>query len=294
MRHHLLAATAVVIASSGAAQPAQQAVALSELETLANAMSLVWLDTGYYTTLENLNDLPSFPTVVDYDFINDEGGALAIRSFSGQFGSPARVDFLNLPATFAWQGPYITVQSNRTDGPASDYDEGTPLDPWGTPYWFYTPVGLVEPITETVSLRFYGDDFPDYRIVSHGPDGEFGGGDDLDRTVAFHTITSTVITSVRIGSGGSRSAAMPRGTGLVATFKGYNFGATQGAGGVAAGAAPLTVLSWSNNLVTAAIGSLPAPATTFTLTRSGGQVLSFNGFIDEVGSSAVRDWALYD
>jgi len=288
----LITALAALAASSAFGQASKSAIAQTEMATLADALALVYLDTNYYTTLENLNDLPNFPTVVDYDYIDDNGGALAIRPFAGTFGSNPRVEFMDLPATFAWQGPYVAYQAGTTDGPSSDYDEGTPLDPWGEPYWFYTPMGLVEPITETVSLRFYGDDFADYRVVSHGPDGEFGGGDDLDRFVAFHLITSRAISSVRVTSGAPAKSA--RGMAAwTATFKGFNFGATQGTGGVAADAVPLVVDSWSDNLVVAALATFPAPGTTFTLTRNGGQVLTFAGFVDETGAAGVGEWRDY-
>ena len=150
-------------------------VAQSEMSELITAQELCFIDTNFYVSLENLDDLP-FNTTPNYDYIHDGGGTWVIGSGSANF-LPGRRDLLN--AFLSWRGPYITYQPGRTDdSDFFNYDIGTPLDPWGTPYYFFTPLGLVDP-PNGVTAGFYGDAFDRYTIVSFGPDGEFQGGDDL-------------------------------------------------------------------------------------------------------------------
>ncbi len=268
------------------AQADKSAVTLSELQTLADAMTLVELDTGYFTTLENLDDLPTFTFVNPFDYIDDMGGALAIRPSRGDFAANPRVDFLNLPASFAWQGPYISVQSSRIEDSDGDYDQGTILDIWGEPYYFYTPVGLVDPKVEDVTLRFYGDDFADYRIVSHGPDGVFGTADDLSRFVAPGNITTAQISSTRVATS-SRKGAEP----YQVRVKGFRFGNAPGT--LSVGGVSLVPDSWSDQLVTAPIGFVPAPNAQTELTPAIGSMLTFGQVVDETPPSGVGDWELY-
>ncbi len=268
------------------AQSNKSAVALSEMQTLANAMAIVEIDTGYFTTLENLDDLPSVTSVNDFDYINDMGGALALRPTRGDFDNNPRVDFLNLPATFGWLGPYVTVQSSRIEDAAGDYDEGSPLDPWGNPYYFYSPVGLIDPKVENVTLRFYGDEFADYRIVSHGPDGLFNTGDDLTRFVAFVNVSAGQISSTRIVLNSGKGAEP-----YEVRVKGFRFGnpGTLTVDGIA-----LSPSSWTDQLVTAPIAFIPGPSADTELITALNNTLTFEQVIDETPTASVEGWELYN
>lgn len=275
------------VATAGAASPSVVA-AQSEMATLATQMELVAIDTTFYTTLENLNDLSTVPGDPNdhFDFINDGGGALVIVPSSGRFRSPARLDLLARPAGLQWQGPYVSIQPQNTDDENSDYDEGTPLDPWGNPYYFYTPLGLVAPKTQTITLDFYGDDFSQYTIVSHGPDGAKSA-DDLTRVVGSGGITQAAVSSVRIGPSSARTAAYQM------RVKGYFFGATQGTGDVLVNGSPAgTIASWTNNLILVDVVALPPVGATITVNRNSGSPLAFTGYLVE-GPSCIDDWTLY-
>jgi hypothetical protein len=252
------------------------------MAVLSQALTIVELDTGYFTTLENLDDLPGTVAPPNaFQGIDDGGGALVIRPSRGQF-QPTRVNLTARPPGLQWQGPYVSVQN--MDGEASDYDPGTPLDPWGNPYYLYTPLGRVSPIAEAITLDGYGDSFATYEIVSYGPDGVMSG-DDLFRTVPSAGITEPVISSVRV--------SVNRGAEYEVRVKGWNFGAAPGmltVGGVAA-----AVDSWTPRLVTARVSPLPDPGAETALTLADGTVLVFGGFLFEgAPAAASATWMVYE
>jgi hypothetical protein len=261
-------------------------VAQLELQTLANQMVVVHIDTNWFTTLENLDDLPSPTTTRLHDYINHLGGALVIDPYTGRFPNPPRLDLLNRPPGLSWQGPYVTYQPNRIDDANSLYDEGTPLDPWGRPYLFYSPLGLVVPRSQSIELTGYQDSFDSYTLVSLGPDGVVSG-DDLIRTIAGFPIAVPSISSVRIGPPADKSAAWEL------RVKGYRFGATRGSGVLLRDGLPLEpIATWTDTLVTAPLADVPPPGTVFTLAPETGTPAQFEGFLIE-SPTAVADWVLY-
>lgn len=264
---------------------ANVAVAQSELATLRNAMALVHADTAYLTTLENLDDQRGTNSLRPWDGIDDGGGALVIQVGRGTF-EPARVNLTNRPTGLDWQGPYVNFQSGRTDDEVNPrYDVGSPLDPWGNPYLFFSPLGLLDPRAETVTLEYYGDDFGTYTIVSLGPDG-VRSGDDLAVSLGVGTVTVPVISSVRV-----RFAGDGRRAGYEVEVRGYSFGQDQGAvEGSASGV--LAVEEWTGTRITAFAGALPDPGETFTVTPASGGPLEFTGYLVE-DTASVEDWFLY-
>jgi len=182
---------------------------LSDMTTLAEAEDLVRIDTGYYVSLENLDDISVSGYQPSYNFIGDGGGTPVIDPATARI-KPQRVDLIH---TFlSWKGPYVTYQQGRTDvDNLFGYDRGTPLDPWGSPYFLYSPAGLVKPPL-SLTLGDWGDHFSLYAIVSYGPDGLFDGGDDLYYTFGTPptvlTLTSVTPLVVRAGE--------------VLTLKGYH------------------------------------------------------------------------
>lgn len=184
-------------------------VALDEMATLADAETLCAVDTGYYVSLENLNDISQDGFEPDHDFIGDGGGTAVIRPSHARF-LDRRLDLTVGP--LSWQGPYVNYQ--RTDDEDwFEFDIGTPLDPWGGLYYFYTPAGLVDPPMD-VTLDDYGDAFDRYAIVSYGPDLLFDTSDDLfyhfGSAPAAILLTSVSPSTARVGD--------------LLTFRGYRFG----------------------------------------------------------------------
>lgn len=212
-------------APSQAQAPAPQAwasdprVVATELEmaNLAEAMELAAIDTGYWTSIENLNDFIAFsPPVHDFDDINDGGGTLVIDPATGRWRSQ-RKDLRNPP--LQWQGPYISFPAERVSVDGAGYDPGTLLDLWGQPYRLFTPLGLARPFEAMISLELYGDAFDRYAIVSLGPDG-VKSGDDLIR------LFGSPPTALAVSSLSPSRARL----GASVRIRGWNFGASQGAG----------------------------------------------------------------
>ena len=194
---------------AAAVDPAGVIAMLSDMTTLAEAEDLVRIDTGYYVSLENLDDISVSGYQPSYNFIGDGGGTPVIDPATARF-KPQRVDLIH--AFLSWKGPYVTYQQGRTDvDNLFGYDRGTPLDPWGNPYFLYSPAGLVKP-PFSVTLGDWGDRFSLYAIVSYGRDGAFGGGDDLYYTFGTPP-TALTLTSL--------SPLVVR-TGEVLTLKGYH------------------------------------------------------------------------
>jgi len=292
MRARLIPPVLLMTAAAAAGLPGDspEKLAVSDMGTMALGLVMCELDTTYLTTLENLDDSPvrpnpSNPNAEWRNWINDGGGALVIPVWLGRFEDD-RVDLVNRPMGLEWQGPYVVYQSSRVDGDDSDYDPGTPLDPWGEPYYLYSPLGFVDPIAETITLEGYGDLFNDYTIVSYGSDG-VKSGDDLFRSVGTQGVRSTVISSVRIRASSGRTSPW------IMAVKGYLFGGTQGTGGVFVDGTPAgTIASWSSTLVEVEITDLPPAGSVITLRRGDGDEVSFEGFLVE-GDTSVAGWELY-
>lgn len=206
-------AISLALSGSVARNPApnRESVTLTEMQIIADALIVAWIDINAYVTLENLNDIGADGFEPDYDFIGDGDGTYVIRQHKAVFET-SRQDLT--VGFWLWDGPYVNYQPGRTD--ANDifgYDEGTPLDPWGSPYYFFTPAGLVRPPNH-ITQEFYGDYFNQYTIVSFGPDFAYGGDDDIfyqwGDAPTVTSLTSLSVDSVRVGE--------------TLSLKGYKFG----------------------------------------------------------------------
>ncbi len=248
-------------------------------------MEIFYLDYNLFTTLENLDDTFGSPGNPTYQYINDGGGALVIVPNTGQIRRQVLVQ-----DPFGVAGPpYYGYGSNFDfEGPAGDYDEGTPLDPWDHPYYFYSPLGLFEPRTGTYSLRYYGDSFYYYTIVSHGPDGQYGGGDDITGQI-FISITVPAISAARLTANVSRAPGL-----YDLTIRGFNLGASQGSGDVLFDGAPAggTVSSWSAGQIVLSLNAPPSPSAQVTV-RTGGGTITRTVPVTDLTGTLVPDWDLY-
>ena len=215
----------------------QRAITELEMQTLAEAMEIVYLDTGYYVSIENLNDLLSYHTVHDFDNIDQFIGTWVVDPSTALF-YPDKVELTHVP--HLWLGPYVTYQDDRIALDGGGYDRGTLLDLWGTPYYLFSPAGLVRTDQHIVTLELYGDYFDSYAIVSLGPDG-IKSADDIVRTFGAPP-TRLVLTSL------SAPGAYP---GDTIALCGYNFGSrSRQAPELFLGVAPVSsILSWTDRLI---------------------------------------------
>ena len=239
-----LTAALAITASSAHAQ--QSTIALQEMQTMASALDICFIDTTFYVTLENLNDLSATNTINPFDSIQDLGGPYVMIPSVGTF-MPRR----NLATAFnAWQGPYVTYQSGRIQTGTTPYDQGSPLDPWGNPYYLFNPLGLLRGDTGTITLELYGDNFDRYTIVSLGADGVMSSDD-----IAYQfngALDGLRLTSLR-GPAVTRTSPMDQAVAYnvseatTVTLHGINFGAPAANKSVYFGGTQITnVLSWTN------------------------------------------------
>jgi len=290
IRHFLtvaFVAVALVNASVGGQPPggghmrpygAREVAAWADMVAMRDAEVMAYLDTGYLYSLEDLNDLLGSQTNYYFDDIMNGGGAQTISLRTGRF-LPQRLD-VRRPA-HVWLGPYVTYQQGHFSIDGADYDPGTPLDPWGNPYYLFTPLGLVRPTLGDITLELYADNFDRYAMVCFASDGVMSSDDLilLFEGSVFGPPSVTTISSLRPAAAGP---------GQRITVCGYNFGATQGTSRLELAGQPLTPVSWSDRAI---VFDVPPGAM-------GGEVVVIRGaersnaFLFRVLVRA-RHWSLY-
>jgi hypothetical protein len=175
------------------AQPCQPTLVESELQTLETATNIAFIDTNWFHTIENLDDINDDNLMNDFDELHAQGmGTMVLNANTGLF-NPVRRDLRAI-----WRGPYVTYQVDRVDVD-STYDRGTLLDlsNTGEVYHLYSPLGLVDPSQEAVINEGYEDNFDRWAFVSAGCDGIFVTSDDRIRQFGGAPL-QTVISSVRV------------------------------------------------------------------------------------------------
>jgi hypothetical protein len=236
----------------------QEVVALHNMQTMANALEVCLLDTTYYVSLENLNDISSINPIRAYDSIQDLGGPYVIIPSDGYF-LPRK----NLATAFnAWNGPYVSYQTDQTQSATTPYDQGSLLDPWGNPFYLFNPLGLIRGDQGIITLELYGDQFDRYTIVSLGPDG-VKSSDDL--AYQFDgAVNGAHLTSLH-GSGVVRTSPMESApvynvdAGTSLTLRGTNFGGPGAGKLVLFGPTVMDdVTTWTNREITV---NVPADLT---------------------------------
>jgi hypothetical protein len=242
-----------------------------EISNMVQAEQIAFIDTGFFTTIENLDDLINETNNNTFDWIHEGGGALVIDIQTGLF-EPERENLLDLPNR--WQGNYIQAyHPSRISIDGAGYDRGTPLDFWGSPYLLFSPLGLLRPETMGVTQEYYGDSFDRYAIVSLGPDRSMSA-DDVIRKFGTPP-TRTIISSVSLTSNPS--------SGTLMQVNGYIFGSLSGGagGGAAVNGAVVKingesknslVVSWSSTviLLDLSTGKIPQVGAVQVVTTSGG------------------------
>lgn len=208
-----LLATAATPVFINRIQEARLATARFEVEEIAKAQQLLALVHGVYVPIQVLDDLPFVPSGVVRDTGRDDienetsGGSIfliditrnseVMQLASGQTDlnlSNFTTDPIPQRVATGWKGPFLNPQRVwvGTDN-VLDLNNDTearfdhPLDPWGSPYRFFAPTGLIGSGASSLTRTSYSsngfsdgrvtsntDRFDRYAIVSLGPDGDFG------------------------------------------------------------------------------------------------------------------------
>jgi len=259
---------------------AREVAALADMTAIRDAEIMAYLDTDYLFSLEDLDDLLTLtPPTYYFDDIMYGGGAQAISVQTGNF-LPYRLD-VRLPYHH-WGGPYVTYQQGHISIDGAGYDPGTPIDPWGNPYYLFSPLGLVRPTLGTVTLELYGDRFDRWTLVSLGADGVMS---DDDIIFQFEGTTFGPPNAITITSLVPDAVA----PGQTVTVRGYHFGATQGASQLQLADRTIgTITSWSDRTISFRV---PVNATGGQVVVVGGASRS-NPFLLHVLTAAHR-WTRY-
>ena len=279
----------VLLLLAATSATAQSAIALSEMQTIAQGLDTCNIDTTYYVVPEALDDTSNSSSNPLYNYISDQGGAFVIVPDWGYF-KPTRVNLLI--AFNHWSGPYLTYQPARVQVGTTPYDQGSPLDQWGTPYLLYSPLGLLRGDTGTVTLDYYADTFDRYTLVSLGPDGVKSNDDII---YAFGAgIRATALSSARAASASVGSAALSVSPGTPIVVRGMNLGSTQAGGKVMWGSTDLTnVTSWGNREIAVTLPANLQGAANLTMQR-GAFTSNALSLTITVPVTAVVEWSLYN
>jgi prepilin-type N-terminal cleavage/methylation domain-containing protein len=182
------------------AEGARKNAARQEVREIANAEDNCALEHGYYVPLQVLDDLPgragdngldftadtiqgySSGVVVAIDYtipVDDMLGLINQPEITNDLGNDNRV----IRMVNTWKGPFLNPQRVNDNSPLDPFNlnkEDYLLDPWGNPYLFYGPAGVLgvndptPPYTDSqFSGRFSADDrrFDRWAILSMGPNG---------------------------------------------------------------------------------------------------------------------------
>lgn len=199
-------------------QRARYAVARAEVRNIAEAQQQVAIIHGFYVPIHILNNIPNRTDSLggtasardDFDNHDDLGNVFVIdatvsvgeQSGAGQLSLASNENRVSLMRE-TWQGPFLNPQRVRRVGsdPATNtqgiFHLDFVVDPWGTPYRFYTDLGETGgalPSGTESQIVITDDDltlstgasetdrFDRFAIVSFGPDGQSDfTGDPLDQ-----------------------------------------------------------------------------------------------------------------
>lgn len=267
---------------------AMRVAAQADMAALETALTSAFLDLNRFVALENLDDV-GFVTMPPANYIDNGSGPFVMRPERGLFES------VRAPVAGVWNGPYINYQQGQTQAGTMPYDEGSPLDPWGNPYYFFSPLGLIRGDFGSVTLELYGSQFDRYAIVTLGPDLVQSGDDEI--RLFGPGVTDPVVGSIT----GPRALTfnLPQGSYFQATpgwpvdVSGYNLGPTQNGSRVMWGTVELTgVTFWSPNRVTVDVPLGLAGNEDLRIEFGiGGQT---NSLELRIPPNAARNWNEYD
>lgn len=228
--------TIIVPVLTNRASDARIAAAQADLEAIANAQSQVAIDTGYIVRLHVLDDSGAVGDNIGAHDPNDVVDSIRDAHLNTSANNPEYIFLdaktglplltnpqLNIrvqadPEAIGWRGPYLSFQRKLTPGvnpPAFPWTYGSPLDPWGNPYFLFvggesannntaavggwineqaiTPGGPASPVFNYNGIAVSATRFDRNTLLSLGPngvpgdgsgvgpEGELGGGDDLVR-----------------------------------------------------------------------------------------------------------------
>ena len=192
------------------AEDARRATALDEVRNIAEAMDMVGIFHGFYVPIQLLDDIPGDESSgligSDADAIGLEDSSIKLIDVNSSLEALTAQPSLSDDTSNArvrsliqnWQGPFMSFQRVFiSDSDTADPGPGElnpflkkldhPLDPWGQPYRFYSPRGLVGAAAVSTDPTVWAsesfsdgtvttqdDRFDRFAIVSLGPNQQLG------------------------------------------------------------------------------------------------------------------------
>lgn len=177
---------------SGRASQSKLDQATREIERLALAEKQVAEKYGYYLPLQVLDDVPAGSEGIDS--IANEPDAVRLIPTEVE-GEPPAAQPAVAEIAEEWNGPYAQTKRVYLGAASESLDLAElepetlqldhPLDPWGTPYRFYAPTGIIgsaalseeegalnNPEFSDGVVTANDDRFDTFAIVSFGPNGQ--------------------------------------------------------------------------------------------------------------------------
>jgi prepilin-type N-terminal cleavage/methylation domain-containing protein len=205
-------------------EQARRATARMEVREIANAQEIVALTHGFYVPLhflDNQADLPSgvgdsdprddFDNYPNLNNINVINPLISIRDQDGNQDSLNSNDDRVEDMISYWSGPFLNPTrvytgdrglNDPADLTQTELSYDLILDPWGRPYRFYSPLGVIATSTTTDmrsqpssagsayqlddgTLSVADDRFDTYAIVSYGANGQSDSATTLDDDILY-------------------------------------------------------------------------------------------------------------
>jgi len=151
--------TIIVPVLTNRAADARIAAAKADMEAIAAAESQVAIDTGYVVRFHVLDDSSAMGDGVGSDNVADTIDSIRDEEFNNaaspkyifldaKTGVPLQngqnlfdTKIKNDPEAFGWRGPYLSFQrkysTKNPPPPGLPWTYGSPLDPWGNPYFLF-------------------------------------------------------------------------------------------------------------------------------------------------------------
>lgn len=194
-------------------QDSREAQARAEVLALGQALEQTADASGFYVPLQLLDDRKTAEasrTDKTDDLANEPGALkLILRDTAPDAQAASQTALSDASALLdAWKGPYAETKRVYLGASREGFDLSSlsaetirrdyPLDPWGNPYRFYSPIGIVgsraaESAPEALdsdefsdgALTTQDDRFDTYAIVSYGANGESDSASETDDDVIY-------------------------------------------------------------------------------------------------------------
>ncbi|MBN1515765.1 prepilin-type N-terminal cleavage/methylation domain-containing protein [Candidatus Sumerlaeota bacterium] len=212
-------ATLAVPAYINRMETAREAAARSEVKDIAQSLQTCLAVHSFYVPLQVLDDIApdAIGSTSRDDSLDNEAVFFLIDPNVADLQNTVQLDLSDRDESprvgrlyYGWQGPFLNpkrvfIAGAQSDDPDDLIAESStliqrdyPLDPWGQPYRFYSPIGLIGLTADNVEASSWltasfsdgrittnDDRFDRYAIVSYGRNNESDADNDGDDDIFY-------------------------------------------------------------------------------------------------------------